>query len=54
MSKADLTTLTISIQDVINTYNEYDASEEAKEPILYFVSELTGLSIDALWEMGVK
>jgi hypothetical protein len=37
-----------SIQDIIDTYNNYDTSEEAKEPILYFVSELTGISIDEL------
>lgn len=39
-----------SLQDIITTYKQYDASEEAKEPILYFLSELTGLSIDTLLE----
>lgn len=39
---------TISIKDVIDAYKNYDASEEAKEPILYFVSELTGISVDAI------
>ena len=37
-------TKTISIADVIEKFKNYDASEEAKEPILYFVSELTGIS----------
>lgn len=41
----------ISIQDIIDTYKQYDASEEIKEPILYFISELTGLSIDAILEL---
>lgn len=42
------TTDTMSVKDIIDTYNNYDTSEEAKEPILYFISELTGLSIDTL------
>lgn len=41
---------TFSIQDIINAYKNYDTSEETKEIILYFVSELTGLSIDAILE----
>lgn len=40
-----------SIADIIDAYRTYDASEEAKEPILYFISELTGKSVDALAEM---
>lgn len=46
----DLTLNTLSIQDIIDAYKHYDASEEVKEPILYFISELTGLSIDTLSE----
>lgn len=42
---------TLSIMDVIRTYKNYDASEEAKEPILYFISELTGLSVDKILEI---
>ena len=41
---------TISIHDVITTYKNYDSSEETKEIILYFISELTGLSIDTILE----
>lgn len=40
-----------SLADVIETYRTYDASDEAKEPILYFISELTGKSVDALAEL---
>jgi hypothetical protein len=46
--KHDTDIAVFSINDIIKTYKDYDASEEAKEPILYFVSELTGLSIDSL------
>ena len=41
---------TISVEDVLETYRNYDASEEAKEPVLYFISELTGLSVDSILE----
>lgn len=44
----DLSVNTLSIQDIIDTYKNYDASKEVKEPILYFISELTGLSIDTI------
>lgn len=40
-----------SLTDIVEAYKTYDASEEAKEPILYFISELTGKSVDALAEM---
>lgn len=40
-----------SLADIIDTYRTYDASDEAKEPVLYFISELTGKSVDALAEM---
>ena len=39
-----------SLNDLLEAYRKYDASEEAKEPVLWFLSELTGKSIDALWE----
>lgn len=42
-----------SLNDIIEAYNNYDASEEAKEPINFFISELTGVSIDKLYEMGM-
>lgn len=38
----------ISIRGVIEAYRDYDASEEAKETILYFVSDLVALSIDTI------
>ena len=37
-----------SHKDILNAYKDYDASPEAKETVLYFVSELTGISVDAL------
>lgn len=43
--------LLYSINDVLAAYRDYDASDEAKEPILYFLSELTGKSVDALAEL---
>lgn len=43
-----------SIDDIIDAYNKYDASDEAKEIISYFVSELTGISIDKLYEMSAE
>lgn len=46
----DLTLNTLSIQNVIDAYKRYGASEKVKEPILYFISELTRLSIDTLFE----
>ena len=39
---------TFSPKDVLDAYRDYDASDEAKEAILYFVSELTGMSVDAI------
>lgn len=39
---------TFSIDDIIDAYARYDASPEVKEPILYFVSELTGLSVETI------
>lgn len=43
-----------SIDDIIDAYNSYDASDETKEIISYFVSELTGVSVDKLYEMSAK
>lgn len=42
----------ISIRDVLDAYKNYDCSDEAREPILYFVSELTGLSVDRILELA--
>lgn len=40
--------LVFSNKDIIHTYAGYDCSEEARESILYFVSELTGISVDSI------
>lgn len=45
---------TYSIDDIIDAYNSCDASDETKEIISYFVSELTGISIDKLYEMSAE
>lgn len=50
MSK-DLTAKTISIQDIIDTFDNYGGSPEIDEPILYFISELTNISVDELVNM---
>lgn len=42
----------MSVNDVVEAYKNYDASEEAKETVLYFVSELTGLSVDRIQELA--
>ena len=44
---------TISQADVIATINKWkeENSEETLDTVLYFASELTGLSVDALLEM---
>lgn len=41
---------TFSPKDVVEAYKNYDASDEAKEAVIYFVSELTGMSVDAISE----
>ncbi len=46
-----LTVPAMSIRDVVEAFKRYDCSEEAREPVLYFVSELTGISVDAILEM---
>lgn len=37
-----------SNRDIIEAYRGYGCSDEAKEPILYFVSEVTGISVDQI------
>lgn len=56
----DLTAKTISIQDVIDTYNnfyrkncEYNGNIDALEPILYFLSNLTNISVDELCSLTI-
>lgn len=51
----NLTAKTISIQDIIDTYNnfykkncEHDENIDTLEPILYFLSDLTNISVDEL------
>ncbi len=48
----DLDVNIFSVQDILDTYKTYckENSPEACEPILYFVSELTGMSVDAILE----
>jgi len=43
----------LSINDVIKAYDRYskENSEEVSEVVLYFVSELTGVSIDRIGEI---
>ena len=38
------------IHDIIDAYKKYNAPEDIKEEILFFVSELTGISVDTLLE----
>lgn len=40
-----------SNQDIIDAFKRYDKSPEIEDVILYFISELTGISVDALMEM---
>lgn len=49
----------ISIEDVIETYRKFDpeaygVENDGKEIALYFVSELTAISVDRLIEMIAK
>lgn len=48
----ELNTNTLSVQDIIDTYVDYDASDEAKEVIIYFISELTGISVDEIYRLA--
>lgn len=41
----------ISMDDILEAYRHFEASEEVKESILDFISDLTGKSVDALAEM---
>ena len=47
MSK-DISVNTLSIQDVVEAYKNYDASEKVKDELVFFLSELTGLSVDTI------
>lgn len=47
----DLDLNTISVQDIIDAYNNHSCSEEEKDAILYFLSDLTGMSIDTLYTL---
>ena len=49
----DTSTPVHSIDDIIETTRQYlnDNSEEISDVILYFVSELTGLSVDKILEL---
>lgn len=40
--------LTISVNDLLAAYKEYEASEDVKTHLLYFISEVTGKSVDTL------
>jgi len=42
-----------SVKDIIDALRKYEKEEspEAFEPALYFVSELTGVSVDGLMDM---
>ena len=50
MSKHPITMATISEKDIVDLLKSYKQNEapEIFEPILYFVSDLTGISTDAL------
>ena len=37
-----------SLSDLLDAYIRSDPSPECQEPILYYLSELTGKSVDAL------
>lgn len=37
-----------SIPDILEAYKNYDGSEETKEVILYFISDLIGISVDEI------
>lgn len=47
MPKIDDTPV-FSQKDVLDAYKNYDAPDEEKETVLYFISGLTGISVDAL------
>ena len=40
-----------SHKDILDAYKSYDCPEESREAILYFISELTGISVDSLSHM---
>lgn len=43
-----------SFNDLFETYRNFEATPEEKETILYFISELTGKSVDTLAQLGCK
>lgn len=40
--------LVFSNKDIIHAYARYDCSDEIRDAVLYFVSELTGISVDGI------
>lgn len=44
---------TFTLEDILTTASDYiaDNGPEIEEPILHFLSDLTGLSVDALLEL---
>ena len=43
-----------SINDLVEAYKNYEATPAEKEAALYFISELTGMSVDALAQLGCE
>lgn len=43
-----------SFNDLFETYKNYKATPAEKETILYFISELTGKSVDTLVQLGCE
>lgn len=39
-----------SVRDMLDTWLNYNTTEKGKDDILYFISEVTGLSVDALMQ----
>ena len=44
---------TFTLEDILTTASDYiaDNGPETEEPILYFLSDLTGISVDSLLEI---
>lgn len=40
-----------SVNDILDTLNECQGRDWHMDDALYFVSDLTGLSVDAIWQM---
>lgn len=43
-----------SFNDLFEAYRNFEATPEEKETILYFISELTGKSVDTLAQLGCE